>query len=370
MANQTQTVEELLQQMRRRYQIYQMQQMQRQCQESHSGRVVTTDATSVPNIPDATDATTMSGVTSMSPTAGARSDASPEPESESESGVPNIGTEDPCQNAVQIPEDNNNQVNVRPNESHLKVTRSSAQEVTKLQVSLLTRKMVFARSPEKDEKQRPGRNQAPSQSTDKKDGTLQPNSGANRTITMIITSSEFTPEDAARIPKRTDHVPKDCQLNAVIAKTKKEQGTTVQPIRQPMAVDNNSLNPSTLSPTTTPVEANHGRSNVARELPKCIIRSLHPEAKQGTVKGRIVPPATASSLQHQRQQGKQCQENNSSLQLQRGSTLLRQHPQQVLSAPGHPTAVSSSNSPCRRTPPPFPRRRRRPFIFRRRFGHR
>uniref|UniRef100_A0A0E0P5P4 Uncharacterized protein n=1 Tax=Oryza rufipogon TaxID=4529 RepID=A0A0E0P5P4_ORYRU len=66
---------------------------------------------------------------------------------------------------------------------------------------------------------------------------------------------------------------------------------------------------------------------------------------KGTVRGRIVPPAIVSSLQHQRQQGKQCQENNSSLQLQRGSTLLRQHPQQVLSAPGRPTVVSSSNAP-------------------------
>uniref|UniRef100_A0A0E0GPJ2 Uncharacterized protein n=1 Tax=Oryza nivara TaxID=4536 RepID=A0A0E0GPJ2_ORYNI len=66
---------------------------------------------------------------------------------------------------------------------------------------------------------------------------------------------------------------------------------------------------------------------------------------KGTVKGRIVPPATASSLQHQRQQGKQCQETNSSLQLQRGSTLLCQHPQQVLSASGCPTIVNPSNAP-------------------------
>uniref|UniRef100_A0A0E0QFS1 Uncharacterized protein n=1 Tax=Oryza rufipogon TaxID=4529 RepID=A0A0E0QFS1_ORYRU len=145
-------------------------------------------------------------------------------------------------------------------------------------------------SPEKDEKQCPGSNQAPSQSTDKKDGTLQRNSGANRIViwkmdngrTMIITGSEFTPEDAARIPKRrrgrntfrgarTDHVPKDCQLNAVLAMTKKEQGATVQPIRQPMVVDNNSLNPSTLSPTTAPVEANLGRSNVARDAHKSLL---------------------------------------------------------------------------------------------------
>nr|CAD39822.3 OSJNBa0079F16.13 [Oryza sativa Japonica Group] len=453
----------------------------------------------------------MSGVTSMSPTAGARSDASPEPESESESGVPNIGTEDPCQNAVQIPEDNDSQVNVRPKESHY--VRNCPWK-------------VFARSPEKDEKQCPGSNQAPSQSTDKKDGTLQPNSGANRTViwkmdngrTMIITGSEFTPEDAARIPKRqrgrntfrgarqltrhlikygpprpeddesgerfsadddddndddndenddatldsfrerelkfkacarcgivghtaslclptcrcgeythysdacplrkvtcflcegTDHVPKDCQLNAVIAKTKKEQGTTVQPIRQPMTIDNSGHNPSALPPTPAPVEANHGRSNVTKDVHKSLLvpvsaakvhnqkpapwdqasRSCRncrkpghcfsdcplPRAAKavrrdsqvtstahdtnrhlnvqpppqriivkGTVKGRIVPPAIVSSLQHQRQQGKQCQENNSSLQLQRGSTLLRQHPRQASSAPGHPAVVSSSNAP-------------------------
>uniref|UniRef100_A0A0E0PJT2 Uncharacterized protein n=1 Tax=Oryza rufipogon TaxID=4529 RepID=A0A0E0PJT2_ORYRU len=91
--------------------------------------------------------------------------------------------------------------------------------------------------------------------------------------TMIITGSEFTPEDAARIPK---------------PKTKKEQGTTVQPIRQPMTVDNSGHNPSTLPPTPAPVEANHGRSNVTKDvhksllvpLPKCIIRSLHPKTKQ------------------------------------------------------------------------------------------
>ncbi len=244
---------------------------------------------------------------------------------------------------------------------------------------------VFARSPEKYKKQCPGSNQAPSQSANKKDGTLQPNSGANRTViwkmdngrTMIITSSEFTPEDAARIPKRqrgkntfrgarqltqhlikygpprpkddeseewfsaddddddddddedestlnsfmerglefkagtrcgivghtanlclptcrcgeytqysdacplrkvtcflcegTDHVPKDCQRNLVLAMTKKEQGTTVQPIRQPMAVDNNSLNPSVLPPTTALVEANHGRSNVTKDVHKSLL---------------------------------------------------------------------------------------------------
>uniref|UniRef100_A0A0E0EQ23 Uncharacterized protein n=1 Tax=Oryza meridionalis TaxID=40149 RepID=A0A0E0EQ23_9ORYZ len=43
--------------------------------------------------------------------------------------------------------------------------------------------------------------------------------------------------------------------------------------------------------------------------------------------------------------GKQYQENNSSLQLQRGSTFLRQQPQQVLSAPGHPTVANPSNTP-------------------------
>uniref|UniRef100_A0A0E0BAR0 Uncharacterized protein n=1 Tax=Oryza glumipatula TaxID=40148 RepID=A0A0E0BAR0_9ORYZ len=115
----------------------------------------------------------MSGVASMSPTAGASPDASPGPGSESESGVPNIGTEDPWQNAVQIPEDNDSQ-------GHY--VRNCPWK-------------VFARSPEKDKKKCPGSNQAPSQSTDQKDGTLQPNSGANRTVkwkmdngrTMIIT---------------------------------------------------------------------------------------------------------------------------------------------------------------------------------------
>uniref|UniRef100_A0A0E0EIT6 Uncharacterized protein n=1 Tax=Oryza meridionalis TaxID=40149 RepID=A0A0E0EIT6_9ORYZ len=136
----------------------------------------------------------MSGAPTTSSTTSVGPDASLEPESESESRVPNIGTEDPCQNAVQILEDNFSQATVRPKGSHH--VRSCPWK-------------VFARSLEKDKKQCPGSNQAPSQSTDKKDGTLQPNSGANRTViwkmdngrTMIITGSEFTPEDAARIPK-------------------------------------------------------------------------------------------------------------------------------------------------------------------------
>uniref|UniRef100_A0A0D9Z9G4 CCHC-type domain-containing protein n=1 Tax=Oryza glumipatula TaxID=40148 RepID=A0A0D9Z9G4_9ORYZ len=135
-----------------------------------------------------------------------------------------------------------------------------------------------------------------------------------------------------------------------------------------MAVDNNSLNPSALPPTTAPVEANHGRSNIARDVHKSLLvpvsaakvhnqkpaprdqasrfcrncrkpghcfsdcplpraakavrrcsqvtstihdTNRHLKVKpppqrivvKGTVKGRIVPPATASSLQHQRQQG-------------------------------------------------------------------
>nr|BAD21782.1 hypothetical protein [Oryza sativa Japonica Group]BAD22479.1 hypothetical protein [Oryza sativa Japonica Group] len=137
----------------------------------------------------------MLGAAARPPATNASPGASPEPESESESGVPSIGTEDPCQNAVQIPEDNFSQATVKPKRSHY--VRNCPWK-------------VFARSLEKDEKQCPGSNQAPSQPTDKKDGTLQPNSGANRTViwkmdngwTMIITSSEFTPEDAARIPKR------------------------------------------------------------------------------------------------------------------------------------------------------------------------
>ena len=169
----------------------------------------------------------------------------------------------------------------------------------------------------------------------------------------------------------TDHVPKDCRLNAVIAKTKKEQGTTVQPIRQPMTIDNSGHNPSALPPTPAPVEANHGRSNVTKDVHKSLLvpvsaAKVHnqkpaprdqasrfcrncrkpghrfsdcplPRAAKavrrdsqvtstahdtnrhlnvqpppqriivkGTVKGRIVPPAIVSSLQHQRQQGKQC----------------------------------------------------------------
>uniref|UniRef100_A0A0E0Q6W7 Uncharacterized protein n=1 Tax=Oryza rufipogon TaxID=4529 RepID=A0A0E0Q6W7_ORYRU len=37
--------------------------------------------------------------------------------------------------------------------------------------------------------------------------------------------------------------------------------------------------------------------------------------------------------------------STSASRLQRGSMLLRQHPQQVSSAPGRPTVVSSSNAP-------------------------
>ena len=205
-------------------------------------------------------------------------------------------------------------------------------------------------------------------------------------------------------------MPKDYQWNSVLVMTKKEQGTTVQPFHQPMAVDDISHNPSALPPIPAPVDANHGRSNVARDVHKSLLvpvsaAKVHnqkpaprdqasrfcrncrkpghrfsdcplPRAAKavrrdsqvtstahdtnrhlnvqpppqriivkGTVKGHIVPPAIVSSLQHQHQQGRQCQENNSSLQLQRGSMLLRQHPQQVSPAPGRPTVVSSSNAP-------------------------
>uniref|UniRef100_A0A0E0JLF0 Uncharacterized protein n=1 Tax=Oryza punctata TaxID=4537 RepID=A0A0E0JLF0_ORYPU len=64
---------------------------------------------------------------------------------------------------------------------------------------------------------------------------------------------------------------------------------------------------------------------------------------KGTVKGRIVPPATASNLRSQHQQGKQCQ-NNSSPQLQRDNTPLQQCPQPVSLAPVHKTAINSSNT--------------------------
>nr|BAD16524.1 hypothetical protein [Oryza sativa Japonica Group]BAD29658.1 hypothetical protein [Oryza sativa Japonica Group] len=453
MANQTQTVEELLQQMRRWYQIYQMQQMQRQCQESRQCH------------------------------------------------PPPVRDQMPARNPNQS---QSQEFPISAPKTHVKM-RSRSPKITTAKSTSDQRKVsatcydcgeqghyvrncpwkVFARSPEKDEKQCLGSNQAPSQSTDKKDGTLQPNSGANRTViwkmdngrTMIIAGSEFTPEDAARIPKRqrgrntfrgarqltrhlikygpprpkddesgerfsadddddndddnddnddatfnsfrerelkfkacarcgivghtaslclptcrcgeythysdacplrkitcflcegTDHVPKDCQLNAVIAKTKKEQGATVQPIRQPMAIDNSGHNPSALPPIPPPVEANHGRSNVARDVHKSLLvpvsaAKVHnqkpaprdqasrfcrncrkpghcfsdcplPRAAKavrrdpqvtstahdpnrhlnvqpppqriivkGTVRGRIVPPAIVSSLQHQRQQGR------------------------------------------------------------------
>uniref|UniRef100_A0A0D3G2H1 Uncharacterized protein n=1 Tax=Oryza barthii TaxID=65489 RepID=A0A0D3G2H1_9ORYZ len=47
-----------------------------------------------------------------------------------------------------------------------------------------------------------------------------------------------------------------------------------------MTVDNSGHNPSALPPTPAPMEANHGRRNVTKDLPKCIIRSLHPGTKQ------------------------------------------------------------------------------------------
>uniref|UniRef100_A0A0E0PKY6 Uncharacterized protein n=1 Tax=Oryza rufipogon TaxID=4529 RepID=A0A0E0PKY6_ORYRU len=56
-----------------------------------------------------------------------------------------------------------------------------------------------------------------------------------------------------------------------MAKTKKEQGTTVQPIRQPMTIDNSGHNLSALPLTPAPVEANHGGSNVTKDVHKPLL---------------------------------------------------------------------------------------------------
>uniref|UniRef100_A0A0D3FKB8 Uncharacterized protein n=1 Tax=Oryza barthii TaxID=65489 RepID=A0A0D3FKB8_9ORYZ len=155
--------------------------------------------------------------------------------------------------------------------------------------------------------------------------------------TIIITSLEFTPEDAARIPKRqrrrntfrgarelTRHLikygpprPEDDELEERFSanddEEEEEEEEEDEAIDCPLpraakAVRHCSQVTSTIHDTN--------RHLKVKPPPQRIV-------VKGTVKGRIVPPATASSLQHQRQQGKQCQETNSSLQLQRGSAVCR-----------------------------------------------
>uniref|UniRef100_A0A0E0LZB5 CCHC-type domain-containing protein n=1 Tax=Oryza punctata TaxID=4537 RepID=A0A0E0LZB5_ORYPU len=63
----------------------------------------------------------------------------------------------------------------------------------------------------------------------------------------------------------TDHVPKDCQLNMVLAKVREDQRTTRQPIRQPMAVSNNSTAPD-LQPSPTPIEVISGSRRTANKV--------------------------------------------------------------------------------------------------------
>uniref|UniRef100_A0A0E0F577 CCHC-type domain-containing protein n=1 Tax=Oryza meridionalis TaxID=40149 RepID=A0A0E0F577_9ORYZ len=303
----------------------------------------------------------MSEATSMSPTAGASPDASPEPESESKSGFPNIGTEDPCQNVVQIPEDNCNQVTVRSrgrewfsagddndddddDDDDDDVTLDSFME-RGLEFKACTRCGIV------------GHTASLCLPTCRcGEYTHYSNACPLRKVTCFLCEG-------------TDHVPKDCQLDAIIAKTKKEQETTVQPTRQPKTVDNSSHNPSALPPTLALLEANHRRSNITKDVHKSLlvpvlavkvhnqrpaprdqasrlclncrkpghcfsdcpfpratkavrrcsqvtstIRNTNRHLKvqpppqqiivKGIVKGRIVPPAIVSSLQHQRQQGR------------------------------------------------------------------
>uniref|UniRef100_A0A0E0KNV2 CCHC-type domain-containing protein n=1 Tax=Oryza punctata TaxID=4537 RepID=A0A0E0KNV2_ORYPU len=234
----------------------------------------------------------------------------------------------------------------------------------------------------------------------------------------------------------TDHVPKDYQLNLVLAKSKEGQRTYLQPVYPPKADANNSTAPD-LQPTPTPIEVISGSRSTANKVhespltpvsvmsvqlghhmgkcpfprskklvhrcfncgetdhvfegcpkPKrkhpqvihtvCSIltppiasaptksgliqpkntrktsdNSRHLNVKlppqrvivKGTSKGSIVPPVTAAKLQNQHQQGKQCQENNSSPQRQRDSTLRQQCPQQVSPALVHKTTINFSNAP-------------------------
>lgn len=62
-------------------------------------------------------------------------------------------------------------------------------------------------------------------------------------------------------------MPKDCQLRSVLAKTMKDRRTTVQPVSQPMAVDNNNSNSSVLQPAPTTVATNSGsRNNIVNKV--------------------------------------------------------------------------------------------------------
>uniref|UniRef100_A0A0E0M631 CCHC-type domain-containing protein n=1 Tax=Oryza punctata TaxID=4537 RepID=A0A0E0M631_ORYPU len=67
----------------------------------------------------------------------------------------------------------------------------------------------------------------------------------------------------------TDHVPKGCQLNLVLAKAKEDQWTTKQPIHQPMVVSDNSTTPNLqLSPTSIEViSGSRSTANKVHESP-------------------------------------------------------------------------------------------------------
>uniref|UniRef100_A0A0E0LTE6 Uncharacterized protein n=1 Tax=Oryza punctata TaxID=4537 RepID=A0A0E0LTE6_ORYPU len=91
---------------------------------------------------------------------------------------------------------------------------------------------------------------------------------------------------------------------------------------------------------------NYPLSRSTKAVRRCSTMGRQIIYTKGIVKGRIVPPATASNQRNQYQQGKQCQENNSSPQLQRDSTLLQQCPRQVSPTQVHKTAIKFINTPC------------------------
>uniref|UniRef100_A0A0E0MDM4 CCHC-type domain-containing protein n=1 Tax=Oryza punctata TaxID=4537 RepID=A0A0E0MDM4_ORYPU len=63
----------------------------------------------------------------------------------------------------------------------------------------------------------------------------------------------------------TNHVPKDCQLNSILAKNKEDQRTSLQPIYPPMADANNSTAPD-LQLDPTPTEVINGSRSTANKV--------------------------------------------------------------------------------------------------------